>query len=186
MQINLRKASAILKEINNVIAAEPLATTITINEYTDYGVARAAAQQTLINNAAKHVALYKVEAYIRNEVARANVASGVASTLTLIARFDKEIKELIPVASALLASLPEHISDKQHRMKEKTTDSYYAESVITSGFLYYDQKDMFINKLNKLKKEKRSLQDKLLDLNIKSEITLSDADVRTLEDSNIL
>jgi hypothetical protein len=73
------------------------------------------------------------------------------------------------------------------KIRNRKEDSYYGRNEEVSTSIFTSQEiDNFKNVLAVSKKQKQKLQDELLELNVRTEITLSEQTVATLTKENIL
>jgi len=189
MNISLRKASALQNSINEVVKSIALKTEIVINEFqnpeTELALARATFNTEIARKDALTAALYE----IRREVSNANHTAGVDSRLTNIAYADKQIQNYTALTSKEVCENIEVIKgklDKIRNRKEDTRSIYGAVDSVTASILVADDIKGFKVLVSMLKKNKQKLQDEVLELNVRTNITLSDKSVQTLTQEGLL
>jgi hypothetical protein len=186
MNINLRKAKSILTEINNAINGLPLATTVAIGEFDSAKSVIDKAQTVLSNNFKSRYLLRQAESFIRQNIGRLNASVGVSDILAYIATIDKDIRDIQTLLSSSDITNIEVIKAKQMKLqKQETSTNYYASDLVAS-IVSAEYKDTLKGQLNILKKQKISLADSLLDLNVKTEFGLTTDIEQILQNHNIL
>jgi hypothetical protein len=193
MQVNLRKANAIQAEIRKAISAVKLELNVAVTEYTvDIPAGLAAAELNFITAIQRKEALNKVLFNIRTQVGKANAASGISDVLAEVQRVDAVLTIVGTVANAAEAKPLSEITARIEKMKANvSTDrasALYGErynnvetSVVTQQMIA-----QYKTKMKELKREKQALQDKLLTLNVGTNITLDAGEVDLLKDEGIL
>jgi uncharacterized protein YfcZ (UPF0381/DUF406 family) len=193
MQVNLRKANAIQAEIRKAISAVKLELNVAVTEYTvDISAGLAAAELSFITAIQRKEALNKVLFNIRTQVGKANTTSGISDVLAEVQRVDAVLTIVGTVANAAEAKPLSEITARIEKMKANvSTDArtaLYGErynnvetSVVTQQMIA-----QYKTKMKELKREKQALQDKLLTLNVGTNITLDAGEVDLLKDEGIL
>jgi hypothetical protein len=186
MKISLRKANALQAAINDAISALDLSTDIRINEFENpsekIGNAVVRLEQNLSRRSELLDALYEV----RNLVAAANNISGINTLLADAARLDKDLSFNSRLAKLEPALSIDVIGGKIAKIKTRTDDYYGREDMVMTTVLDSAKLDAFKAKAALLKKEKVAVQDKLLELNVRTEIQIGADTVAILEKENIL
>jgi hypothetical protein len=189
MNISLRKASALQNSINEVVKSIALKTEIVINEFqnpeAELALARKAFNADIKRKDALAAALYE----IRREVSSANHTAGVDSRLTNIAYADKQIQNYTALAGKDIGENIEVVKgklDKIRNRKEDTRSIYGPVDTVTVSLLQADDIKEFKALVSMLKKNKQKLQDEVLELNVRTNITLSDKSVQTLTQEGLL
>jgi len=187
MQITLRKANAIQIAINEALKGLEFADAITINEFQDAEDEIDAAVGKFGKNLARRNDLLTALYEIRAAVSAANNTAGIDALLASVAKLEKDITFYSAYAKSQVRTDMAVINGKLGRLR--TTDEsrrgWNGDNVATTIF---DQValDNFRNLVAAAKKQKQSLQDKLLELNVSTKIDLSENAVSTLEAENIL
>lgn len=186
MQVSLRKANALQVAINETLKGLEFKAEVAINEFQKPEDMIASANQTFFENVARRTALLKALYEVRKATATANATGGIDNRLADLAFLEKEVQFYSSNAKTQERLAAEVITGKLEKIANRTEDSYYAKAEVeTSVFTKED-----IKTLNGLavaaKKAKQKLQDELLELNVRTTITLSDEAVATLTAEDIL
>jgi hypothetical protein len=189
MNITLRKANAIQNSINDVIKSIQVNGIVSINEFQN-------AEDLISARAKEAVAAYERKMdltnalySIRGAVAGANGTAGIDSRLTEVARLDKAIamaKEMSELTVRTEANVITGKLDKIKNRKEESRSIYGREDEVNTGVLTQATVDQFKTSVLKLKKSKQKLQDEILELNVRTEITLSEQAVAVLSREGLL
>lgn len=188
MKITLRKANAIQASINEAIKNLDFNTSLSINEFQKPSeeIKKASDKFTVnVNNRSEFLdALFE----IRSSVSEANNAAGINSRLATVARLEKDISFFTPLAKAQEVMDEAVLRGKLGKIKSRTTEDPYAryENEVHTSHLTSAQIETFSNKLSGLKKEKQKIQDELLELNVRTDITLTETTVKVLTKLNLL
>ena len=187
VSITLRKANAIQQSILDMIRGIPLESTVSINEFENPDEKIVEATTKLGASIAAVSQLYQALYGIRLLVGEANAKNGIDSLLTNIAHTEKNIQLNTQVGNFPARTNIEVIKGKLDKIKTTEATSVYSRSnEVTTGVMT----DTFINQYklstNSMKKAKQQMQDKVLELNIKTEIELPSAIVAILQDADLL
>lgn len=185
MKISLRKANALQHSINEVIRELERSTRITVNEFEDCFEQVAKAEKAYLDSVQKEQDLLKVLFSIRKDVAKANVQAGISDRLAEVALLEKRIQISNAIATCRERMSDELLKGKVEQLKESKEDRYMRRDVETSIF------DTGVvsgarKAVKALKRDKQNLQDELLELNVKTTITLSDESVKVLEGEGLI
>ncbi len=189
MNISLRKASALQNSINDVIKGIDLKGQVTLTEFHAPVMEIDKAITVFKTNLHRRDALVKALYDIRKQVSAANNRVGVDDKLTEIAHLEKQIQNYTALAgnevreqeAVVLGKL-----DKIKNRKEDTRSIYgYENTVSTSVFTEEDIKS-FKAYVTGAKKAKQKLQDEVLELNVRTDISLSADTVQTLTAESLL
>jgi len=190
MELTLRKANALQNSINEAIKSIEIKTEVSINEFqTSHDEIETAIhgfRSAIVRRQALIDALYEV----RKSVGQANARSGINDRLSDVARLEKVIQFYQGLASNRSMQNLSVINgrlEKIRNRKEESRASLYGrdEEVITSVLTVEDIND-FKMIVAKNKKDKQKLQDEILELNVKTSITLSLAAIDALRAENLL
>lgn len=192
--INLRKANALQSEIRKAISSSGVSDTATITEYTQDiagGVAKAMADYA--TDVTRKVALNTALFNIRKSVARVNTATGISDILADVELIDAKITVYTAVATKAVAKSLDEITARVVKIKATPADAtgrsaIYGDQYNKVETSVVDQSTIDGAKqlVKVLKREKQTLQDKLLTLNVNSTIDISDADEKVLKVEGIL
>jgi hypothetical protein len=187
MNISLRKAAALQNAIQDTIRSIKIEPNIRVNEFVNPERVIIDANTTLVDNDARRVALAIAYYNIRSLVGAANVSSGINMKLATAAFVDKRIvqlQELVDVGVRDIGVVTRRLD------KIRTTDTsshmYGREETVTTSVLTEDQVAAFRSELSQLKKQKQSLNDEILELNIKTEIPLGEHTLDTLKTEKLV
>ena len=190
MNISLRKASAIQNAINDTVKGIQFNVQVKLNEFQDAEaeIARAAAdvKSNLMRRESLTTALYE----IRKSVSAAITQAGIDNRLADVAHLEKQIQFYNGLAGNTVRESDKVIAgrlDKIRNDKSETRRSIYGyhDTVDTTVFTQEDLNG-FRREVVKAKKAKQSLQDQILELNVQTQITLSDSTVKTLQAEGLI
>lgn len=184
MKITLRKANAIQTSIQEAIKAIEIESTTQLNEFQDIAAellkVNAAAVKEIKRQESLLFALYN----IRGLVGTANSTAGIDLHLTDAAFMDKRTAQLAVVAAAKpmtdITILKGQLEKIRASAGANARPSLYGSDTVSTSVFTQEQIDQAKSEMLKLKKQKQSINDKILELNIKTEIVLPDQVVSTL------
>jgi len=186
MQVSLRKANALQVAINEALKGLEFNAEISINEFQKPEATIASAQKTFFDNVERRGALLRSLYQIRKAVSAANAANEIDIRLADLALAEKNFVFFSAQAKVKERMDPEVLNGKLVKITNRTEDSYYAKAEVETSVFTQDG----IKALNSLaiasKKAKQKIQDELLELNVRTTITLSDEAVATLTAEDIL
>jgi len=186
MQVSLRKANALQVAINEALKGLEFKTEVGINEFQKPEEVIASASKTFFDNINRRNNLLRGLYEIRKATAAANAANDIDGRLADLAFLEKEVTFFTTHSKTRERLAAEVIQGKLEKIANRTEDSYYAKAEVeTSVFTETDIKTLSRLAV-KAKKEKQKLQDELLELNVRTTITLSDETVATLTAEDIL
>jgi hypothetical protein len=189
MNISLRKASALQNSINDAIKGIDLKGQVTLTEFHAPIMEIDKATQEFKTNLHRRDALVKALYDIRKQVSAANHRVGVDDKLTEIAHLEKQIQNYTALAgndvceqeAVVLGKL-----DKIKNRKEDTRSIYGFESTVTTSVFTEEDIKGFKVFVGLAKKAKQKLQDEVLELNVRTDISLSVDTVQTLNSEALL
>lgn len=188
MHITLRKAKVIQTEIMARIQTIAVTHVASISEFENVEVSLEEAYQKFLINDKRRDVLTAVFYDIRALVGAANATCGIDSMLTTMAYLDRRIQQITPFATANERTSLTVLRGEQERIKK--SDSSYAwrdtQRNITSSLLTDVHIRAWMEELQRLKQQKQSLNDKVLDLNMRTQITLTDHMVELLKSEHIV
>jgi hypothetical protein len=188
MKLTLRKASALQQSIQETIRQIAVETTIALNQFQGDAVL-AAARQTAIDNDSRRYNLTKVLYTIRAKVGTANDANGISTKLTLAACIDKRIGQLqgLTTASAVQEDTVVVNGKLEQLRNDKSERRVYGyQDTVNTGVFTADDVANFKKEQQDLKKQKQTLNDEILELNVRSEIELDENTVFTLQQEGLV
>lgn len=193
MEINLRKANAVQAEIRRALSAVHVNDKVTVNEYTVDTAAEVAKvtaefEAAVVRKAGLTNALFN----IRKAVASANATAGVSTILTDVERIDALITLEQSVAGQKVGMSLVEINARLDKFRNAPTQdarsAIYGDrynnvetSVVTEQAVSSAKQEV-----KNLRRQRQNLQDKLLALNINTNITLSAEDEAILREEGIV
>jgi len=192
MQINLRKANAIQAEIKKAISGVKVEMNVSVDEFTpDFKSVITTAQESLVKAVRRKRELIESLYEIRGKVGAANAAAGINEVLTHVELIDAELAVVTPLANGTLGKEFAEIEARLEKAKASPqADSLRAsmyginkvETSVVTPAVVEDSKGL----IKALKREKQEFQDKLLQINVNTLITLSVTTVTLLQEEGIL
>ena len=191
MNLTLRKANAVQAGINDAIKSIKIETSLDLNEFQDAVAELQKANDTLFINDSRRQRLLLALYNIRGLVGTANAQSGIDLKLATAAFIEKRIGQLDELAKLSAVTDLAVINGKLDKIKNDKGDnsrrSLYGHSdTVSTTVVSQDQIDQIKVEIKNLKKQKQKLNDEILELNIKTEIPLSDDVVTTLTEEGLV
>lgn len=188
MKFTLRKANALQTAIQDHIKTLRLVTEVSINEFQNSVSEITKARDTFMANHAAIAALSKVVYDVRAKIGRANVESGVSDLLTHAAYVDKRLSSLSGLVGCVATEAQEVIDGKLEKIRAAKGDTtrYYGADVVAVSIINDEIMDTLKADQASLKKEKQTINDKVLELNIRTEIELDTDAVSLLQSVQLL
>jgi len=192
MKITLRKASALQTAIQEAVKNIEVTVKVELNEFENAEVALTNANAKLVNSDQRRTALTKVLYVVRAQVGTANAECGINERLAKAAYVDKRIGQLtVLVSTEAVQDNMLIINGKVEKLKadkgENSRRSLYGYSdTVGTGVLSQAQVDGFKAEQLALKKDKQKLNDEVLELNVRTEIALSDETVAVLTSEGLV
>lgn len=192
MKITLRKASALQNAIQEAVKNIDVTVKVELNEFERPDVALSTANLKLISADQRRTALTKALYTIRAQVGTANAECGINERLAKAAYVDKRIGQLTGlVGTEAVQDSMTVIEGKLEKLKapasENSRRSIYGYSdTVGTGVLSQAQVDAFKAEQLALKKDKQKLNDEVLELNVRTEIALSDETVAVLTSEGLV
>lgn len=177
MKITLRKANTLQNTIQEHIKTIEVKMTVSLNEFQDPTKELACAREGVVANDARRDRLTKALYGIRAQVGRANAQAGVADLLAEAAYVDKRLGHLKGLTEGKAVEDTVVLEGKLQKLRDTEAKSrmYGYNDTVDTGVLTADQIEGYKADMRGLKKEKQSINDKVLELNVRTEIEL-DAD----------
>ncbi len=191
MQISLRKANAVQAGINDAIKSIEIKTTVELNEFQDVVAELKKANDALFTNDSRRQRLLLALYNIRGLVGTANAQSGIDLKLATAAFIEKRIVQLDDLAKLSAVTDLAVINGKLEKIRNDKSETarsriYGYNDTVSTTVVSQEQIDQVKTEIQNLKKQKQKLNDEVLELNIKTEIPLSDEAVATLTKEGIL
>lgn len=188
MKINLRRAAALQNSINDALKGISLETQVVLDEFQDAEAViqqrRARLEQNLQRRHELNLVLYE----IRRFVGEANRAAGVDLQLTEIARMDQHLRDLVTLSQAQERLKPEVVAGRLEKMRRDTSERsrIYGEPTVETSVLTAEDLVAYRHGVQTLRKQRQAAQDEVLNLNVRTEVTLSDHSVAVLRREELI
>lgn len=193
MEITLRKANALQSEIRKAISSSGSKDTVSVTEYTTSIVdALETACKNYAADVTRKVALNTALFNIRKSVAQANAKSGISDILADVQTVDAVMAVYSNIATKEVAKSVDEIVARVEKLKTATADTstraIYGDryNIVETSVVEQSTIDAAKQKVKELKRQKQTLQDKLLTLNVNTTITISDVDTDVLKVEGII
>jgi hypothetical protein len=191
MQITLRKASALQNTIQTALNAVVINPTVDVNEFQDVEAQLEQANSDLMSNDVRRSDLLMSLYTIRSVVGIANAQAGITSRLTHAAFIEKRLAQLDTLTAATSRRLNlDVIKGKLDKIKSRPADSrasiYGRDDEVSTGVLTETQFQTIREIVQDLRKQKQELNDEILELNIKTEVEISEEITLILQREGIL
>jgi DNA uptake protein ComE-like DNA-binding protein len=181
-------------EIRKAISSSGVSDTATITEYTkDIAGGLEKAMADYATDVTRKVALNTALFNIRKSVAQANANNGISDILADVELIDAKITVYSAVATKAVAKSLDEITSRVEKLKVAPADStvrsaIYGDrySTVETSVVEQSTIDGAKQIVKQLKREKQTLQDKLLALNVNSMIGIDNVDEMVLKIEGIL
>jgi len=172
--INLRQAAAIQQLLCDIIKSITFDINVTIDEFQEADTVIKNAQTILARNIERHDALLVTLYVIRDLVGDANLTFGISTLLGKLALCEKRIVHYDMLSCHLPQLDFDVITGKLGKIK--TTEVTYSHNIdyVSTSVLDEDSLLTFKNIALQYGREKQQLKELILELNIKTKITLTD------------
>jgi chromosome segregation ATPase len=176
MNITLRKASALQNSIQEYIKGIEIKLTATLNEFEDAEATLSALNARLLAADEHRNKLTNTLYRIRSLVGIANATSGISDKLAECAFIDKRIGHMTALATSEVQDSLAVVNGKLDKLRNDKSESrrsvFGYNDTVTVGVLREDQITAYKGIVMQLKKQKQKLNDEILELNVRTEITL--------------
>jgi hypothetical protein len=188
MKISLRKAKVVQTNILECIESIRYVLSVEINEFQDVNALMQQAYNNTIAADKRRNDLTAAIYEIRDLVGAANASSGIDTLLTQIAYIDRRVKQVTELSNATEVLPPEVLAGRVERLKfeKESIGSYRSGSTSYTGIFTREQLTQFKAEITQLKRQRQRLNDRLLHLNMTTEISLKDETVNLLKGEDIL
>jgi hypothetical protein len=190
MNITLRKANAVQNSINDAVKAIKIDLDVELNEFQNVEDVITKANSQLVENDGRRQKLTMALYNIRALVGTANAASGIDTALAKAAFIDKRIGQLEELAKAKEMTSLDVVKGKLEKIKslkdEARSRVFGYGDTVTTTVVSKEQIAQAKAEILNLKKSKQKLNDEILELNIKTEIPLSDETAAVLQAEGLL
>lgn len=190
MNISLRKANAIQNSIKELLHSIEIKLSVELNEFEDPARVIQQANEQLFLNDARRQRLLLAFYNIRGLVGTANASSGIDLALTKAAFIDKRVAQLDSIANAFPIKTLDVIKGQVEKLKTVVEPSrsnlYGRRETVETSVVSQDQIEQARKEILNLRKQKQKLNDEILELNIKTEVPLSEDVVKTLTEEGLI
>ena len=191
MNISLRKASALQNAINDAIKGIKFNLSVELNEFQDVAEELKKANDELMTNDTRRQKLLLALYNIRGLVGAANASAGIDLKLATAAFVDKRIAQLETISQAEPHTDLKVIAGKLDKIRNDKSDTarsriYGYSDTVSTTVVSKEQIGEAKAEIQNLKKQKQKLNDEVLELNIKTEVPLTDDVVATLQAEGLL
>lgn len=191
MKITLRKASVVQNSINETIKGIEFDAQVKLNEFQDAEQEIARAGNEFTKNLNRRDSLLTALYEIRDAVGTANASAGIDSRLTNVAFLEKQIQFYSGLVGNKVRESHKVIEGRLDKIRNDKSEGRrasiygYNDTVDTSIFTREDL-DGFRQRVTQSKKAKQGLQDELLELNVQTQVELTEDTVKTLQAEGLL
>jgi hypothetical protein len=190
MNITLRKANALQNSIQDSIKNINPPKSIELNEFQDIMSELEKANKAVFDADSKKQKLLLALYNIRGLVGAANASTNINMNLAKCAFIDKRISQLEELAKQDPLISIDVIKGKLEKIKtlkdEARSRIYGYGDTVNTSVITQEQIDQAKSEIKNLKKQKQKLNDETLELNIKTEIPLSEDVVATLQAEGLI
>jgi uncharacterized protein YdcH (DUF465 family) len=192
MNLTLRKANAVQAGINDAIKSIKIEATLELNEFQDVATELTKANETLFKNDSRRQRLLLALYNIRGLVGAANAQSGIDLKLASAAFIDKRIAQLDELAKLAVVTDIAVITGKLDKIRNDKGETTRRSSIygytdtVSTTVVSQEQIDQVKAEIQNLKKQKQKINDEVLELNIRTEIPLSEDVVTTLQAEGLI
>jgi hypothetical protein len=187
MKLTLRKANAIQAAINEMIKNLDLGTTVTLNEFEDVEEQISTVRDRFWTHIATRNKLTMALYEIRTKVAGANAKTGINDMLANVAYLEKQIGFYNMLASKGAQTALRVLNGQVKKNAEAKDEGFgYSRRDVVTSIFSEDEINDFKRMAADSKRQKQSLQDTLLELNVQTEIELEEGTATFLEKADIL
>jgi hypothetical protein len=177
VKVSLRKANSIQNNINDLLKNISIKPVVEISEFQDPVATLQAANDAVMAADVRRADLLMALYSIRATMGVANFNSGIGNRLSHLAYIDKRLSQLDTLTneSAQLKDL-NIITGQLDKIRNRREEHrlYGYENNVSSGVLQAQQIEAIRGIIRELKKQKQSLNDEVLELNVRTEIDLTD------------
>ena len=193
MQVNLRKAAAIQSEISSTLREIEVSPYLIFEDRDRVVEEMTEKTQEWKTNLLRKQTLNAVLYSIREKVGNANITSGVSKLLTEERRINADMHWLEAILDKCKGEKyysADEIVSKLEQLEKKSEDreNYFLRRGLAVSSILVTREELaeYRKEMSGLKKQLRKINDSLLELNISTEISLSDKEVTVLETEDLL
>ena len=187
MNITLRKANQIQLAINENLKSIEFKTSVEINEFQNAGEVISAVENEFAKNLARRDSLLAALYEIRKQVSRGNHIAEINDKLADVALLDKQIQFFSDLSNKKARENDSVIEGKLNKIRNRSEErSLYGRDIVDTSIFDKDELDGFRTLVANCKKQKQILQDQILEMNVRTELPLSESTVKTLQVEGII
>lgn len=186
MKISLKKASAIQSSLSELIKQINIATETSVSIFDELSSAVEKQKNNSVNAYNRFVRLNTSYYVIRNLLSKENTKAGIDELLGDLNRIEKETTVVSRLASAHEQNLAVALGAMKKNSEMKESYSFHREDTVVVGLYSSGDIEVFRQMLKTCKKQKQDLKDKILYLNMKHQIELSDDVAEVLKEEGLL
>jgi hypothetical protein len=187
MKITLRKANALQAAINDAVKALNLDTLVTLNEFEDVNEQIQKTRDLFWTNCNSRNDLVMALYDVRAKVAQANAAAGINDMLANVAYVEKQVSFNNMLAGKGTQTALRVLNGQVQKNANAKDDGFgYRHNPVTTSIFTEEEVEEFRKNVANHKRTKQKLQDALLELNVQTEIELSEETVAVLKKADIL
>ena len=177
IKISLRKANAIQVNVNDLLKTIQVKPVVEVSEFQNVTQVLQAANDAVMAADVRRSDLLMALYSIRATVGVANFQCGIGNRLSHLAYIDKRLQQLDSLVSenSLLKDL-NVVNGQLDKIRNRREEHrlYGYENTVSTGVLQQQQIDSIAGIVRELKKQKQKLNDEVLELNVRTEIELTD------------
>ena len=191
MKINLRKASALIAEVKSAAKAITAETSVSVNLYSE-NIEREteAARVRLLKNIERRTGLEKAYAELRGAVGRANAASGISDLLAQDAYLETQEGFLRAIAATVKRedefTVRQMVEARRKSSEGNTRNIYGYDSNLTLTVLTAQDIETYELTVREIRKTRRELKDRTVELNVRTEIEVPSAVESVLREEGLI
>ncbi len=187
MKLTLRKANAVQAAINEAIKGLDLNYTVTLNEFEEVtDQIQTVRDRFWTQDAVRHSLMYALYE-IRRKVATANARAGINDMLADVAALEKQISYKTMLAGKGAQTALRVLNGQVKKTAEAKDDIYsHSRRDVTTTIFTEAEIEQFRKDAASAKRKKQKLQDQLLELNVQTQIELTEETAVFLETADIL
>ena len=187
MKVSLRRSAVIQQEINNRLRnSDLLASSAELTEFHDVQTEMACREDKFASELTLRKQLIGVLFSIREQVGQKNAESGIDRLLTNNAQIDRLMALNNQVLEANDMRPITELEARVEKLKTQSAESYRLYETVSASVVSDAMKQAATDENAQLKKQKQKNNDQVLELNIRTEIELSDEQCAILTSINIL
>ena len=192
MKINLRKASALIAEIKSAAKAITAETSITVNLYSENIEQETEdARVRLLRNIQRRTSLDKAYAELRSAVGRANTTSGISDLLANDAYLETQEGFLRAIAGTAKrednTTVRQMVEARRKSSEGNSRNSIYGyDAGLSLNVLTAQDIETYELAVRDIRKTRRELKDRTVELNVRTEIEVPSAVESVLREEGLI